>query len=287
MKKAKIEKLIFEVFKRINFFLKLMGLNFKQSINFFSLFPIYLKDLNNFRKTNQEYSDNFVFGKIYPCLEDKTQNSGEISGHYFYQDCYVAQKIFLAKPQKHVDIGSRIDGFISILATFRNVEVIDIRPLPITLDSVSFHQIDVLGNIPDNLHNYCDSLSCLHTVEHLGLGRYGDHIDYWGYKKGLSNITKILKPEGILYISVPIGPQRIEFNAHRVFSVKYFLELLSVDYSILDFSYIDSENKESSLHKSVNLSDDEINNNFGCYYGCGIFIARKNLKTSATKVDTK
>jgi len=62
-------------------------------------------------------------------------------------------------------------------------------------------------------------------MEHFGLGRYGDPVNYDGYLLGLNNLYQILKIGGKLYFSVPIGPQRIEFDAHRVFSLSYLLEL--------------------------------------------------------------
>jgi hypothetical protein len=54
-------------------------------------------------------------------------------------------------------------------------------------------------------------------LEHFGLGRYGDPIDPKGYETGLHNIAKILRSGGVFYLSVPVGNERVEFNAHRVF----------------------------------------------------------------------
>ena len=75
--------------------------------------------------------------------------------------------------------------------------------------------------LPNDLINYYDSISSLHAIEHFGLGRYGDPIDYYGFEKAIDNISKLLEISGHFYFSVPIGPQRIEFNAHRVFSIKF------------------------------------------------------------------
>ena len=80
-----------------------------------------------------------------------------------------------------------------------------------------------MSEIPPGLAESTDSLSCLHALEHFGLGRYGDPVDYDGYLKGFDNLYRILKPGGRLYFSVPMGPQRIEFDAHRVFSMAYLL----------------------------------------------------------------
>ncbi len=209
----------------------------------------------------------FVITKIYPCPDDRFQNAGSVSQHYFLQDLYVAQKIFRHNPLKHVDIGSRIEGFVSYVAVFRQIEVFDLREFDFEIPNVIFRKADVT-DANFSLINYTDSVSSLHAVEHFGLGRYGDHIDYNGHIKGLNNIYKLLKQNGKFYFSVPIGVQRIEFDAHRVFSISYLLNYFENKFKLDSFAYIDDENK---LFMGVELNDENIQNNFGCNYGCGIF----------------
>lgn len=122
--------------------------------------------------------------------------------------------------------------------------------------------------------NYCDSISSLHAIEHFGLGRYNDPVDYFGHIKALDNIYKMLQPHGIFYFSVPIGVQRIEFNAHRVFSVSYLIELFTnrYMYDILSFSYVDDS---GYLFENVCLDEKSINNSYNCHWGCGIFELKK------------
>ena len=127
-------------------------------------------------------------------------------------------------------------------------------------------------DLPSYLRNYCDSVSSLHAIEHFGLGRYGDPIDYNGHIKAIKNISDILVQGGRFYFSAPIGIQRIEFNAHRVFSMNYLLEILTTDFIIESFSFIDDQ---GNFFKEVNLTNRQISSNFGCDYGCGIFILRK------------
>lgn len=202
-----------------------------------------------------------------PCLNDKYDNAGNNHSVYFLQDLYVAQKVFERKPVKHVDVGSRIDGFVSNVASFREIEVIDIRRMDSTIENVSFKQADMMNgdHVPSD---YCDSISSLHAIEHFGLGRYGDPIDPDGHLKGFRNITKMLRGGGIFYFSVPMGSQRIEFNAHRVFGMQYLMELVSTDYKILSFAYIEDK---GILHRDAPLTEMNIKNSFGCKYGCAIF----------------
>jgi hypothetical protein len=137
---------------------------------------------------------------------------GVARGHYFHQDLYIAQKIFRKAPAKHVDVGSRIDGFVAHVASFRELEVLDLRELAGEIPHISFRHCDLL-RLPVEFYECCDSLSCLHVLEHLRLGRYGDAIDLNGHVKGL---LKMLQPGGTLYLSVPFGAEKIEYNASRL-----------------------------------------------------------------------
>ena len=228
---------------------------------------IFYIDYLRFKRQAKAFGMYFPFGRFYLCLDERKMDSGSASGHYFHQDLLVASRIFQNSPQRHVDIGSRIDGFISHVASFREIEVFDIRPLNNNIPNIVFKQLDLMNSNFD-LKNYCDSVSSLHAIEHFGLGRYGDKLDYNGHLKGLRNIYEMLKKDGKFYFSVPIGPQRIEFNAHRIFSVKYLIELIQDKYRINSFSYV---NDEGDLFRDISLHPNKIENNFSCKYGCGIF----------------
>ena len=231
----------------------------------------FLRDYYCLKKQEKGSTGKFPFAKWYPCLKDWRSSSGEASGHYFHQDLMVARHIWAANPVKHVDIGSRVDGFVAHVAVFREIEVFDVRPQESKIQNITFKQADLMSH-DFALRDYCDSISSLHAIEHFGLGRYGDPVDYDGHVTGLRNIHTTLKKGGTFYFAVPIGPQRIEFNAHRVFSVAYLLKMLSDDYTIDSFSFVDDE---GDLHAQVELSPSAIADNFSCHYGCGIFILTK------------
>ncbi len=238
----------------------------KKIKNYIIAYFSYRKDLKELIK--QKGSNNlFPFGKKRLILNEKFADSGIASGHYFHQDLLVARKIFQHNPQKHVDIGSRTDGFVAHVATFREIEVFDIREQNKKIKNINFKKAD-LTKLPTELIAYTDSISSLHAIEHFGLGRYNDSIDYWGYLKAIENITTILKTGGKFYFSTPIGQQRIEFNAHRVFNIQYLMDLFKEKYNIHSFSYV---NDAGDLFENIELSEEGIKNNLGCHYGCGIF----------------
>ncbi len=194
--------------------------------------PRYVAGWFHFRK---EYKGRLDF---LPCLYDWFEEGGSTKDEYFWQDLHVARLIHLANPTRHVDIGSRIDGFVAHVASFRDIEVFDIRPVTSMIPGVSFRQADLM-HPSESLIEYCDSLSCLHALEHFGLGRYGDPIDPHGYASGLGNMARILQSGGLFYLSVPIGQERVEFNAHRIFDPNSLVRLATESGLLLrEFAWI-------------------------------------------------
>ncbi len=202
-------------------------------------------------------------------LGDYSAPAGTSRGHYFHQDLLVAQHIFHDMPKSHVDIGSRIDGFVAHVATFRQITVVDVRTLkPSIHGNIKFLQADLMA---DGLALKADSVSCLHALEHFGLGRYGDPISVDGFIVGLKNICSIVQPQGKLYLSFPIGSRnKVIFNAHRVFDPQFILsvEPIKSQFELISFNYVDDN---GDLHKSVNLLEQAPI----CEYGCGIYVFNK------------
>ena len=236
----------------------------------FRVYVGYFSDRNKLKKELKKFPD-FSFGRSYPILTEKYQESGTMSGDYFHQDLLVARRVFVNNPVRHIDIGSRTNGFVAHVASFREIEIYDIRPQQSTVKNIIFKQADLI-NLQADLINSCDSISSLHAIEHFGLGRYGDPIDPNGHLKAIGNIYLMLKPKGKFYFSGPIGPQRIEFNAHRVYSIQYLLDIFHNKFEIEHFSFVDDT---GDLHENEALTSELIENNCNCTYGCGIFELKK------------
>ena len=178
--------------------------------------PGFARDAKAYAKyQNKQFPFHWKYA--YPVLDERYINAGAVDGHYFHQDLWAAREIFRANPVRHVDIGSRIDGFIAHLLVFREVEVVDIRPLMPNVSGLRFTQDDAteLKRFADDS---LESISSLHAAEHFGLGRYGDAIDPDAWSKFAHALTRVLRPGGHLYFSVPCGREKLHFNAHRVFS---------------------------------------------------------------------
>lgn len=218
------------------FFSSQLGLDPRKFLYAIRGFPVFIRDFLHFKK---KYSGSLL---VKPCLADRYMESGEVSSEYFWQDLFVANCIFNSEPNRHIDVGSRIDGFVGHVASFREIEVFDVRPISTTIPNVIFNQADLMDSTAINAYvvndGYCDSLSCLHALEHFGLGRYGDPISHNGYELGLTNLSKLLLPSGTLYLSVPVGIQRVEFNANWVFDPNLIIKLASRNELGLDSLHI-------------------------------------------------
>jgi SAM-dependent methyltransferase len=171
---------------------------------------------------------------LYPCLDDATVTMPVDPGYYF-QDAWAFEKIVQARPGRHVDIGSH-HKFVSLLSKVVNTTMVDLRPLPVTLNTLSFKAGSILA-LP-----FADasmpSVSSLCVVEHIGLGRYGDPLDPEGTVKAVEELKRIVQPGGDLYISVPVDDvNRIYFNAHRAFCESYLLKLFA-PFEVRDRKYI-------------------------------------------------
>lgn len=268
---AKKRRFVERVAKPVYMWLAAFGLNPLALRNAVRGLIATVRDYGVLKRQNRLAGSPFRIRFSMPCLGDRYESSGSTRGHYFYQDLLVARRVFERRPERHVDVGSRVDGFVAHVAAFREIEVFDIRPLTLAIPSIVFRQMDLM-NAPEQFKACCDSLSCLHAIEHFGLGRYGDPVDLNGHVKGFRSLASILKPGGLLYFSVPIGPERIDFNANRVFSIQTVLNLAKDCFDLEAFFYVDDA---GDFHGQVSLSPEMIADAFGCQYGCGIFEFRK------------
>lgn len=246
-----------------------MGIDARMFIVFWRHLPVFVYQ---YLKVNR-WSSDWPVSRLFPIFSDMYEGAGTASGHYFHQDLYFAQKIYVDSPENICDIGSRIDGFVAHVLTFRSIDVIDIRQMESKIAGLGFKQADLM-NLSDEFHQKYVSVSCLHALEHFGLGRYTDPLNEEGYKLGFANLCKILKNEGTLYFSVPIGRQRIEFNAHRIFSISTILNLASSNgLRLIDFDYVNDNGEFVSValddESQLRLISDQLS------YGCGMFTFKK------------
>jgi hypothetical protein len=221
--------------------------------------------LSEFRKF-KAISDGRFSVKLkdaYPCLTDKIKTT-PFDQHYTYHPAWAARKLQQIAPKEHVDISS-ILSFSTVISAFISTKFYDYRPAQIQLSNFTSGSQDLkkLTFEDDSI----ESLSCMHTIEHIGLGRYGDELDAQGDLKSIKELKRVLQPGGSLLFVTPVGRPKIEFNGHRVYSfeqiTEYFTPFILKDFSLVTDTGNFVENAGAELVARQK-------------YGCGCFWFIKN-----------
>jgi len=229
----------------------------KKIARFFS----YLGELNRFRNKNDKRFP-VKTSDMYPCLKDSITKT-PFDHHYTYHPAWAARILAQTKPIYHVDISS-ILSFSTIISAFIPVKFYDYRPADLNLNNLEsgFADLKQLSFSDSSI----PSLSCMHTIEHIGLGRYGDEIDPQGDIKSINELKRVLKDGGDLLFVTPVGKPRIEFNAHRIYSYEqitdYFSPLILKEFSLIPDTGGIVINADPALVKDQQ-------------YGCGCFWFKK------------
>lgn len=221
----------------------------------------YLGELSKFRKLSDERF-SIKNKELFPCLDDRTATTG-FDRHYTYHPAWAARVVAEIKPKFHVDISS-ILAFSTQLSAFIPVKFYDYRPAVLNLNNLKSEHADLT-----NLHfedNTVESISCMHTIEHVGLGRYGDPIDPKGDLKAINELKRVTAQKGnILFVTPISGNPRIQFNAHRIFSYKQIVEYFE-GCELKKFSLITDYKYENAFIDEA--TEEDANKQV---YGCGCF----------------
>jgi len=233
-------------------------------------FMRYIYDLVIFRRLSSQERTASRSGKsrfpirlrdTYPCLHDKTTNTS-FDSHYVFHMAWAARILAKVKPEVHVDISSSL-YFCTLVSAFIPVHFYDYRPAALGLDNLVSERADLLSlQFSDRSVN---SISCMHVVEHVGLGRYGDPLDPDGDLRAINELKRVLAPGGNLLLVVPVGKPRIMFNAHRIYSYDQVMNCFA-EFELKEFALIPDDFQEGGLIKNATKQMADVQK-----YGCGCF----------------
>ena len=222
-------------------------------------------ELKNLEKKTKP---RFVFNKqnFQPCLNDNTALTG-FDRHYVYHPAWAIRIVKEINPIKHIDISSTLH-FCASLSAIVPVDFYDFRPAKLDLSNLNSLQGNLL-NLPF-ASNSIESISCMHTIEHIGLGRYGDTLDYDGDIKAINELKRVVSIGGDLLFVTPIGAKNlICFNAHRIYTKELVMQLFS-ELQLIEFTLIPENDEDGGLiiDPSVELLNRQ-------KYACGCFWFKK------------
>ncbi len=224
-------------------------------------------ELRAFEQMARESVQRFEFSRadLYPRMTDATATTG-FDRHYVFHPAWAARILAQTRPDVHVDIASTL-YFCTLVSAFVPVKFYDYRPANLDLENLSSESANLLA-LPFPT-NSVKSLSCMHTIEHIGMGRYGDELDYNGDLKAMVELERVLAPGGNLLFVVPVGRPRIIFNAHRIYSYDQIAHSFA-NLTLKEFALIPDDEREGGLIRNASSAQANAQS-----YGCGCFWFQK------------
>jgi SAM-dependent methyltransferase len=208
-----------------------------------------------------EWKDRF------PIVHEKTSYT-PFDRHYTYHPAWAARVLNKTQPAEHVDISSLL-LFSVLVSAFVPTRFYDYRPAKLDLEGFESDHAD-LTKLPF-ADKSIKSLSCMHVVEHVGLGRYGDPIDVDGDMKALKELQRVVAAGGDLLVVVPVGKPRIMYNAHRIYGYEDVINALD-ELDLVEFALIPDKEEDGGL--LYGASKELVNSQ---EYGCGCYWFKRNL----------
>ncbi len=228
------------------------------------LTPFIIGDYIRFKKAPGEKRFKLSLRDAHPQIKDKTITTS-FDRHYVYHTAWAIRKVRDINPKKHIDISSSL-YFCTHMSAFIPTEFYDYRPAELSgLDGLTSHKGDLM-KLPFAADSV-ESISCMHTVEHIGLGRYGDPIDPNGDIKAIEELKRVVARGGSLLFVTPVGKPIIEFNAHRIYSYAQIMDMFTKGPNALklkEFSLIKESSGGLIANADPKMADAE-------HYACGCF----------------
>lgn len=193
------------------------------------------------------------------CLNDSNPEHDGYCPIYLMHTGWAARVLASSRPRFHVDIGG-LSYFAAIASAIVPFRYYDFRYIQIPLPGVTVGQADLtkLAFKDDEIK----SLSCMHVMEHVGLGRYGDPLDVQGDLKAASELGRVVATGGQLLMVLPVGQPKVVFNAHRIYSYEQVLEMFPA-FRVKEFTLV------SPPHYIPNADPDRVRHlaeGAGCFW---------------------
>lgn len=219
----------------------------------------------NFQQLLGKSDNRFKLPWDYAPRVDEDTNVLSWDQHYVYHTGWAARQLALSRPKKHVDISS-LNYWAAAVSAFIPMDFYEFRSMDCQGLSGLFCGEANLTELPF-ADNSIESLSSLHTLEHIGLGRYGDKIDAFGDVKAAQELVRVLAPGGQLLMAVPVGVPRLIYNTGRVYSYEMVLDMFQ-PLKVKQFSLWTDYPQEFITDANPELVKD-------CEGGCGCWVFEK------------
>jgi len=169
--------------------------------------------------TNNANLQNDWTEEIVENLLSRANNNTLDAPGYVYA-VYYLETAFKAHPiiDKTVLVIGSLTPWVEAVALKNGAKIplttIDFNPIYCHSNKIIFFTVNEFRNLPPILYDVIISYS---SLEHDGMGRFGDPINPNGDIERVQEIFHLIKPGGKFYLGFPMGLDQLAFNLHRVY----------------------------------------------------------------------
>lgn len=210
----------------------------------------------HFRILKENPPNGFKVAKNFFC------GIGSHPKNHFDHECeFASEHIFKLKPKDILDIGSYRLLIIGLLGHYQ-VTTIDVRERVTSLLNETVITCDAkkLNLEKDSF----DMVLSLCSLEHFGLGGYGDEFDMQADKKAFSEMKRVLRPGGHLIFTTTMTSSKpsIEFNMYKNYSYEMIREFCD------GLKCIEEKFYSNDISDFVSLRELCTKAGYDVYFGC-------------------
>jgi hypothetical protein len=185
---------------------------------------------------------------------DSSASAVEPFTHYDAFYYWIARDISYKKSQKILDIGGKkvINGWLSVMNEVTSVNLVT----PVDgISNVKYVAADATKRLPFNDEEFDVFISPV-SLNLIGLGRYGDNVDPNAIPNLILDLSRCMKQNSVMYISMVFGEDQVLFNHHFVLSLATIKKLFAnwqIEEYLIDNQNLTSDNIEGGGRFSGNL----------------------------------
>jgi len=234
-----------------------------------SLIGYYEMSNIQFRRSQREnlrlFQEHFGVGNVIENIVNRSSASAHKLSAEHAQFVYASNELYDLKPRNILDIGSHLSWLYGV-GSYYDIETLDVRDKETLLRAERFFKSPV-ENLPFE-DNSKECVTSICSLEHFGLGAYGDPVSVDGDSMALRQIARVLKFGGHYIFTTTMNREHsyVEFNARRVYSYGKLREL-AVEFGFKVFNEGFYSLKSQEYVELQDVVQKKAINNFDLYLG--------------------